>query len=274
MYEVKQSRGRRAEVVAMPNRPRLVPDLAEDDDGLADLVANELTLAFQPEVSLVDGRMVAVEALARRLDPERGPLPLSRLGPIVLRSALREAMAWSADRPGRDPLPVAVNLSLAELALPGLVRSVELALREAGSEPGLLRLEVREAALVEDPGTVLRALRALHDAGVGTTIDDVGRALPALEAMGPLPADELKLDRPWVWAAARPWAPGHETLRAGARLAARLGLRSVAAAGEAEDELLAARDAGCDAATGYWFAAPQEAEIIRQLVRADVRWPT
>jgi EAL domain-containing protein (putative c-di-GMP-specific phosphodiesterase class I) len=169
---------------------------------------------------------------------------------------------------------VAVNLSLAELAARDLVDTVTAALEAAGADAGLLRIEVSETALIEEPALVLRALRSLQDAGVGTTLDDVGRGLVALEAMGDLPVDTLKLDRPWVWAASRPWAPGHGILTSAFRLARRLGARAVAEGVEAEDELAAAIDAGYDAATGHWFAAAQDADVVAQMVSADLRWST
>jgi EAL domain-containing protein (putative c-di-GMP-specific phosphodiesterase class I) len=63
-------------------------------------------------------------------------------------------------------------------------------------------------------------------------------------------------------------------LRATTRLARRLGVRVVAEGVEAEDELAAAVEAGCDAAAGHWFAPAQDAEVVAQLVRADLRWST
>jgi EAL domain-containing protein (putative c-di-GMP-specific phosphodiesterase class I) len=169
---------------------------------------------------------------------------------------------------------VAVNLSLAEVADRELVPTVAAALDAAGVDAGALQIEVPEGALVTEPAPVLRALRALRDLGVGTALDDVGRGLAALEAMGELPVGDLKIDRPWVWAASRDWAPGHGVLHSVGRLARRLGIRAVAEGVEAEDELAAAVEAGCAAATGHWFAAAQDAEVMAQLVRADLRWST
>jgi diguanylate cyclase (GGDEF)-like protein len=285
MYSVKEARSRRRRPAPVANRtPRLTgADLRSAfQDG-------ELAVAYQPQVSLVDGRLDAVEALVRWRHPRLGPLPAATvlasaeaggraldLGAAVLAAALGEAAGWAATAraAGRRPPPVAVNLSLAELGAGDLVPTVSAALEAAGTEADLLRVEVAEGALVEEPAVVLRALRSLQELGVGTTLDDVGRGLPALEAMGELPVDDLKIDRPWVWAASRPWAPGHGILRSAARLARRLGARAVAEGVEAEDELAAATEAGYDAATGHWFAPAQDAEVVAQLVRADLRWST
>jgi EAL domain-containing protein (putative c-di-GMP-specific phosphodiesterase class I) len=240
-------------------------------------------------VSLADGRLDAVEALVRWRHARLGPLPPATvlasaeaggraldLGQAVLGAALTQAAAWgaAAGTAGQRPPPVAVNLSLAEVADRDLVPTVAAALDTAGLDASALRVEVAEAALVAEPAPVLRALRALRDLGVGTTLDDVGRGLAAVAAMGELPVGDLKVDRPWVWAATRSWAPGHEVLRSVARLARRLGVRVVAEGVEAEDELAAAVEAGCAAATGHWFAAAQDAQVIAQLVRADLRWST
>ena len=285
MYTVKERRGRGRRPAPVAGRsPRLTgTELREA------FQEGDLALAFQPQVALADGRLDAVEALVRWRHPRLGPLPPATvlasaeasgraldLGRAVLRAALAEAEAWRAgDRvDGRRPPPVAVNLSLAEISDRELVPSVTAALEAAGLEPAALRREVPEEALVAEPAPVLRALRALRDLGVGTALDDVGRNLAAVEAMGELPVDDLKVDRPWVWAAPRPWAPGHGVLRAATRLARRLGVRVIAEGVEAEDELAAAVEAGCDAATGHWFAPAQEADVVGQLVRADLRWST
>jgi len=285
MYTVKEQRGRRRRPAPVAGRsPRLTgPELREA------FQEGDLAVAYQPQVALADGRLDAVEALVRWRHPRLGPLPPATvlasaeasgraldLGRAVLRAALAEAASWRAgDRAdGRRPPPVAVNLSLAEVSDRELVPTVTAALEAAGLEPQALRLEVPEVALVAEPAPVLRALRALRDLGVATSLDDVGRSLAAVEAMGELPVNDLKVDRPWVWAAPRPWAPGHGVLRAVTRLARRLGVRVVAEGVEAEDELAAVVEAGCDAATGHWFAPAQEADVVGQLVRADLRWST
>ena len=285
MYSVKERRGRRRRPAPVAGRaPRLTASELREA-----FQEGDLALGFQPQVALADGRLDAVEALVRWRHPRLGPLPPATvlasaeaggraldLGQAVLGSALAQAAAWEevARAAGRRPPPVAVNLSLAEVADRDLLPTVTAALKAAGVEAGALRVEVPEAALVAEPAPVLRALRALRDLGVGTALDDVGRGLAALEAMGELPVADLKVDRPWVWAASRPWAPGHSVLRSVTRLARRLGVRVVAEGVEAEDELAAAVEAGCDAATGHWFAAAQDAEVMAQLVRADLRWST
>ena len=285
MYSVKERRGRRRRPAPLSGR---MPELSATE--LRDAFREgELALAFQPQVALADGRLDAVEALVRWRHPRLGPLPPATvlasaeaggraldLGQSVLGAALAQAGAWreTTDAAGRPAPPVAVNFSLAEVADPELVPTVAAALDAAGLDAGALQVEVPEGALVAEPAPVLRALRALRDLGVGTALDDVGRGLAALEAMGELPVGHLKVDRPWVWAASRPWAPGHGVLRAVTRLARRLGLRAVAEGVEDEDELAAAVEAGCDGATGHWFAAAQDAEVMAQLVRADLRWST
>ena len=47
------------------------------------LTSEELRLAYQPKVSLKDGRLTRVEALVRWDDPELGAVPPSRFVPLA-----------------------------------------------------------------------------------------------------------------------------------------------------------------------------------------------
>ncbi|MBA3302709.1 MAG: EAL domain-containing protein, partial [Acidimicrobiia bacterium] len=74
------------------------------------------------------------------------------------------------------------------------------------------------------------------------------------------------------WSSARPWAPGYGVATAVARLGRRLGIRTVAEGVESEEELAVVRAAGYDGACGHWFAGAQTADVIAQMVTADVHW--
>jgi diguanylate cyclase (GGDEF)-like protein len=286
MYEVKDRA--RSSGGRVPTHPLADLHLHAEDLRRA-LEGGELSVAYLPHVAIEDGRLVAVEALARWRHPELGPVPpeaflgtaqvaglVVELGRQVRRAAGTAALGWTADaeRAGRPPPRLAVNLSLPELAEPDLVAGIVDGLADVGLDRALLTIEVAEGSLVDSPAIVLPALRSLREAGIATSLDNVGRSLPAVEAVGDLAVDELKLDRPWVWSSARPWAPGHGVLAAVGRLGRGLGVRTVAEGVEIDEELAVARTAGYDVACGHWFAGAQPAEVIAQMVATDVRWST
>lgn len=71
---------------------------------------------------------------------------IGHLGEWVLRDACRTAARWAEHGPLR--VPVAVNLSAAQLAMPSLLVMIERALGETGLPPDLLELEITESVMI------------------------------------------------------------------------------------------------------------------------------
>src|SRR5205823_7352934 len=95
----------------------------------------QLELHYQPQVSLLTGSVIGVEALVRWNDPERGLvhpsafIPLAEesrlilpLGEWVLRTACAQMRAWQVD--GLDVPMMSVNLSLRQLQQYDIVQNV------------------------------------------------------------------------------------------------------------------------------------------------------
>ena len=284
MYRAKESsKGRTSSVVIAGDDATLDPD--EFRRGMAE---GELVVAYQPQVSLNDGRLIGMEALARWHHPRLGTvLPAAflraaegsglvvELGRRVLADACRRSVEWqaAAAAAGRPAPFVSVNLSLRELSDPSLSAGIARAIEFAGADPALIRVEISERSLVRDPARVASVLQDLKRIGVCSVLDDVGRALPSLEPLHDLPLEELKLDRTWLRSSV-PGGDRSDTMGEVARVARNLGIRAVAEGIETDDELEAVRSLGYDAAAGRWFAAPQPAELVSRLVTLDMRWPT
>src|SRR5262249_7129602 len=138
---------------------------------------DELSLVYQPVVSLRDGRVSGVEALLRWTSAERGPVSPAEFIPVaedsglivpigrwVLEQACRDAARWNEGR--AVPVPVYVNLSARQVALPELPEVVAGVLAETGIDPSTLGLEITESVLLEEAGSPLEQLTALKALGV------------------------------------------------------------------------------------------------------------
>jgi diguanylate cyclase len=228
------------------------------------LETDELEVYLQPQVDLVDGQVVGVEALVRWNHPTRGLLSPAQLLPAaeqagllrsltdkVLDLSLTAATRWWHER----AVPVSVNLSAAnvsDLDLPGKVGST---LARHGLPAHALTLELVEDTLMADPERGRQVLAELRHLGVRTSIDDYGTGYSSLAYLRHLPADELKLDRSLtadVGTDSRAAAIVEHTVA----LAHALGLRLVAEGVEddATGEVLGRL--GCDIAQGYAIARP------------------
>ena len=171
--------------------------------------ADEFHLAFQPQVDLRSGQVVAAEALIRWNNRKLGEMrpdrfiahaentgDIVRIGSWVLQEACRQVAAWRDE--GLGVVRVAVNVSYRQFAgdeLPKLVRAALDQYRLPGSA---LELEFTERVLIEDAPTTLRTFAELRDLGVLLTIDDFGEGYSALNYLRRLPIHGLKLSQLFV----------------------------------------------------------------------------
>ena len=268
MYAAKGRSGldvRVAEHDAVPDALAVVGDLRR---GLAD---GELAVVYQPKVDLLTGDVRGVEALVRWMHPQRGlVLPASFVGhaehtglirPLtmhVLEAALVQVGDWR--RSGLE-LKVAVNLSVRNLLDRALPDDVAALLERWDVPSSALELELTESTIMADPGRAREVMEALHDLGVGLSIDDFGTGWSSLGKLKELPVDEIKIDRSFVTGMARDRSDA-TIVRSTIDLARNLGLRVVAEGiedAEVRDELAGL---GCDLGQGYLFSAPLDAGAL------------
>ena len=268
MFAAKKKGKGRAEVFAPAMRVDAVAHKNLKSDLDSALANGELTVYYQPIISVESGRMVCAEALLRWRHPRMGLLnpgdfvPLAErsgqivpIGSWVLHQACAQAVAWGTAYPAAAELEVSVNLSPRQLQHPALVSDVAAALAESGLEPRRLTLEITESAMVEDTETILRTLGELRQLGLRLSIDDFGTGYSALSYLRRFKVDVLKIDRSFVKgieatdeAAALVWAI--------ASLARALHVEVVAEGVESMAQLEILTTVGCDRAQGYNWSPP------------------
>ena len=211
----------------------------------------EVVAHFQPVVSLVDGSVVAAEALARWRHPRLGLLGAGSFlrdaeGELVA-AVDREVLFQACAAAARGDLP-AVHVNLAALDA-AIVRDV---LESTALDPALLVLELSERALAAAPAEGLAALRGI---GVRIALADFGAGLHGIELLRTQPIDMLKIARPFVDGAGR---VGHDraVLAMVVQLGAMFGLCVVAQGIEREDQREALAGLGCELGQGYLLGRP------------------
>lgn len=245
---------------------RLEHTLALESQLRVALGHGELALAYQPQVDLASGRMIAAEALLRWNHPVRGELlpldfvPLAEatgdivpIGAWTVREACRQLQQWRND--GLAVERVAVNVSYRQLLSDTFVESVTGALEQHGLEGCDLELELVERTLIADTPDTLEVLHALRRRGVSIVIDDFGEGYSALNYLRRLPIDGFKLSYDFLRT-----IPGNSAdmaiCEAIIRVGKALGMNIIAEGVETRaqrDFLLAA---GVRHAQGYLFSPP------------------
>ena len=243
---------------------------------------DELRLAYQPQLSLADGRIRCVEALLRWYSAEHGEVPPSQFIPLAEESGmivaigewvLREACNTLADwnRMGLDDMNMAVNVSATQLLHSDLPRTVERVLRQTGVDPGQLELELTESVLMAKADLAAERLQFFRRIGVSIAVDDFGTGYSSLAYLRRLPITTLKIDKAFIDDLGRPGDSEDAAITTTVIAMARsLGLNVVAEGVETAEQLAFLRQHRCDVVQGYWLSQPLPARQCLEFVRA---WP-
>ena len=243
----------------------------------------EFVLYYQPQVSLGDGHINAVEALIRWQHPERGLLPpdaflqvaeetglIQPIGEWVLRTACAQLKAWSGQ--GMPAMRIAVNISARELLHGHLVGRIRDAVARVGLAGTELSLDLEITENLQRAGEpVLQALGELRDLGIGVCIDDFGTGYSSLNLLRHLPVDTLKIDKSFMSDIAQD-EDSRSVVQAILALGRSLRLKVVGEGVETQAQLAFLREHGCDFAQGYLFSEPVPAEQVVGLFAQDFRW--
>jgi diguanylate cyclase (GGDEF)-like protein len=241
------------------------------------LKRKEFVLFYQPQVDIMTGQIVGMEALVRWQNPEFGLVPPMEFIPIaektglivpmgewVLYQACRQNKAWQ--KAGLPRLTIAVNLSARQFQQQDMVKMVDSALRESRLDPECLELEITESYAMQNADFTISILRDLKKMGVRVSIDDFGTGYSSLSYLKKFPIDTLKIDRSFVrdLSAVTSDAAIADAVIA---LAHSLKLLVVAEGVETREQLAILRRHRCDRMQGYLFSPPVPAEQFEHLLR-------
>ena len=227
------------------------------------LADDAVRTAFQPIVSLADGRVLGVEALSRFpvVDGERTPddwfADAARvgLGVDLEVHAVLHALRLATALP--EHVYVSVNLSPGTLLWPGLPD----ALRQAPVPLSRMVVELTEHSAVEDYDALEGALRPLRDAGLRVAVDDAGAGYATFRHILRLAPDLIKLDRSLI--SGIDVDPARRAL-AGAVVAFAREVRGVVVAEgiERTEERAVMLGLGVDSGQGYLLGRPSTDERV------------
>ncbi len=264
MYHAKEGGRDRTEVFSAATRQRVVDRFETESELRLAIERGELTLDYQPQVDLMTGRVVGLEALVRWNHPQRGRLAPAAFMAVAEDSGLvvplgrwvlgEVCRALAAAEKSANPLPrLAVNVSAHEVSA-GIVDGLAALLAETGAPPSRLCLELTESALLADADAAQATMTELAGLGVGLSLDDFGTGFSSLAYLQKLPLCELKIDRAFVDRIHE--KGGRALVTAVIRLADALGLETVAEGVERLDQARALADLGCATGQGFLFAHP------------------
>ncbi len=239
---------------------------------------NRLSVHYQPKIGAA-GAFCGLEALVRLTSVVHGSLsPASfipvaeesgliiQLGAWVLGEVCAQMLDWH--QRGLGWVPVAVNVSPAQISRPGFATEVRKCLHQFGVPASSLELELTESIVLGGGEEGERQMRELRATGIKFSIDDFGTGYSSLSYLYRLPVDAIKLDRSFVQAISTDQA-ARRLVQAMIGVAEGLGLNVVAEGVETEDQRVALIAAGCPVMQGYLFARPAPAPDVERFLHRD-----
>jgi diguanylate cyclase (GGDEF)-like protein/PAS domain S-box-containing protein len=241
------------------------------------IVNGEFRLLYQPQIDLVDGSVVGMEALLRWNSSELGFIPPDRFIPVaedsgvilplgewILLEACRQAREWLDQ--GLLPGTLAVNISGVQVRRGDLVRVVKRVLAESGLPAERLELELTESFIMTESQSAIETLQELRELGLTLAVDDFGTGYSSLAYLKSLPVHLLKIDKSFI----RDIPDDTNDMaitRAVIALARSLNLEIVAEGVETEVQRRFLLQEGCEVGQGYLFHRPLEAGQMTELLR-------
>lgn len=247
-------------------------ELASDLAGA--LARDEFVLHYQPQVDLRSGKLCGFEALIRWECATRGTIGPDQFIPIleesggildvgdwVVRSALAQQRSWI--EAGVEVVPIAVNISGAQIDHGDLFQVVERALTQHRVEPCHLVVELTESMLIDGIEHASAVFGELEALGVLVHLDDFGTGMSSLSLLRKIPLDAIKIDRSFV---SELVAGGTEvSLVAGViSFAHSWGKPAIAEGIETIGQLGELIRLGCDVGQGYLFGRPVSAADVAE----------
>jgi diguanylate cyclase (GGDEF)-like protein len=272
MYSAKARGGCCYDVFDKTMHARAVETLEMQNDLRQAIARDEFSIAYQPIVSLDTFNVQGFEALLRWKHPRYGMISPDRFIPMaeetglivpigewVLRTACAQAKQWQEQYSRAEPITMSVNISSKQLDREDLVSLIQEVLRETKLDPGTLKLEITESAVVHNVAAASETLKQIRMLGASVSMDDFGTGYSSLSMLHQFPISTLKIDGSFV---SRMTGENENTeiIRTILSLAQNFRMDVVAEGVETLDQVTKLRSFGCEAGQGYFFSRPLPVE--------------
>lgn len=246
----------------------------------AAIAEGAFALHYQPAIDVASARIESVEALLRWKHREGNVVPTQEfvraaesmgLMPELGLWSIREAAAQCAQwwQAGHPCPRLSINIRGLESEGARLIDTLRDALATSGLAPGIVTLELPEAALHRDTGAIAELLGAARELGLRLAIDDFGEAFGSAIQLQRLAVDEIKISRQLVAACTDSAASGR-TIRAVLAMARELDLRVVAKGVETQIQADFLLRTGCHLMQGHHLHPPMPPGELASLLRDGI----
>lgn len=282
MYRAKSIGKDRFEIFNVQFSAKQSERLELENRLLGALERNEFQIYYQPICSLSTRQIVGVEALLRLFPHGYEPIPpslfipiaeeigiINKIGDWVLQEACQKMSDWHHLIPEQAHLNLHINLSAKQLCSPGFVDRVKKVLESTGLNPVRLCFEINEAIFNNNINQISTILEELTIVGISLMIDNFGTGYTSLGYIRRFPINTIKFDRTFIFPASN--GQNADIVKAVINMANLLGLETVAAGIETEEQLDYLESMKCHFGQGFLLSKPMEIKMLEQYLHGGTR---
>jgi diguanylate cyclase (GGDEF)-like protein len=282
MYRAKLAGRRRVELFDEALSHAVAEFNAHETAFLRALNFGQVEAWYQPEVDLATGRVVAVEALARWLHPERGLLSAGEFleaaeggstadefAEYMMLKVCNDRVRWEREALLPEGLRVRCNLSKQHVVRTNGLDYIIDALATTGCRPEWLSIELAESDLGYHPTEAIGQLHRLKAKGITVVLDRFGTGASSIALFRSLPLEAVKIDRTLI-KGLHENVQQQQLVKSVALTAKEFGLVTIAEGIEVPADQETASRLGCRRGQGFAIAAPMRESELLAFIEARV----
>lgn len=236
------------------------------------VLEKELSLVYQPQLSLHTNKIVGAETLIRWHHPKKGLIEPNEFIAILENSSLIFSItAWLFETAAAlhqklkqqriGEFCFAINLTAKQLNQENLLDILKETLSHYSIDAKYIEIEITERVSLTDPEKCIEILNAIRALGFRIAIDDFGSDYSSLKYLQRLPIDKIKIDKSFVDGLDKN-NENQKIIKAIIHLAKELNLQTLVEGVETTEQSDLLKNLGCDEIQGYLVSKPLDEALF------------
>ena len=232
-----------------------------------------IKIYYQAIMRVKTGRVAALEALARWIDPSRGVISPAEFIPVLEKYHLLHKLdlymveQFLKEYPMRveaqlPMVPVSINFSAQDFDHADIVGSLNEMFERTGVSKDDIIIEITEQDMATATDRFRQQLRDLRANGYRLWLDDFGSGYSSLNMLSQYDVDVLKIDLEFLRHLEDHDGANRHIMKSIVDIAQKLGLRTLSEGMETEEHQRFLKEIGCEFAQGFFFNRPESLASI------------
>lgn len=228
--------------------------------------ATEFKLFYQPQIDIINNKLVGMEALIRWNSPTKGNIPpnkfikiaeeigfMDKIGEFVMNTAAFQISTWN--RKYKQNLKIGINVSPNQLDSVNFTKKLQAFIEKYELEASWIDIEITENVAMKGEATLRKIFSILHNMGVSTSIDDFGTGYSSLSYIQQFSFNRIKIAKELIDDMTTDVNRSH-IIKAIITMADALNITTIAEGIETKEQLDLIKSLGCNEVQGYFYSKP------------------